>query len=587
MTSQNKIFLSIALSIGLLFGSVMPALGMRTTSVRIAAPKKAPAVVPQDPQSELSDSQEAPAEAAKPIKKKLSWKAKISQKFTNLKQRISGFFHDNPEATVASVASASAVCIGLALWLFWDKFAPLVNHPGLPVHPAGLQAQPVANQNAQAGALRVQPTVDPVQVNNPAGANANQVANPVRVDNPGSANAQPLANPAHENNLAAPQPQPAANQNANPTPNSNPGAGAPAAQQPAANQRPPLPPVPWVPTENVIANSACDVLELPLAQNYQLQLAIQVRNVRGGFDERNVVFRLNVPTRIVQLRCADQVGPECGYHAIKNNMVILNELANPQGNLQARLADDALCQQFFGFNPEQGHGVWRQLILAAQPDPAVAQQRARIDAIGRLIYLNNRAIGDLQVLIDVENGAEAIEAWHAQQLELQNQINDLNRVRAQLNREAPQRNNVPNLGGLPADESDQNGDWLTALALQHIINHEGRRPADDALQLLQDFNTPMTVIDQLEQIGNGVLGVDPTLVARAGFARAGAYRHAFVVTTARVVNGRARGGHYFAAVLDRNAQGVVRWYVADSMNRPIVNSLALRNLIMAVQGARA
>jgi hypothetical protein len=575
MILQNKTFLSIALSMSLLFGSVMPALGMRTASVRLAALQKAAANVPQNSQPNSSDTQEQSADATKPTKKKLSWKAKISQKYNNLKQRISEFFHENPEATVASVAVGSAICTALALWCFWDFFAPPVN-PGLPVNPGAPEAQP--------------PVANPDQAHNQAAPQAQPLADHAHADNSGNANAQPLANPAQANDpAAAPQSQSGANANANPV--ANPNSGAPEVQQPAANQQPPLPPVPWVPTENVIANSACDVLELPLAQNYQHRLQLQVANAIGGFEERNVVFRLNVPARIVQIRCAQQNGPECGYHAIKNNMVILNELVAPQGNLQARLADDALCQQFFGFNPDQGHGVWRQRILAAQPDPAVAQQRVRADAIGQQIYHNNQEIGNLRDLINIENidaarNAVAIEALRAAQLELQNEINDWENERARL-REAVRQNNVPHVGGLPLGESDQNGDWLGADALQHVINHERRRPADNAPQLLQDFNTPITVIDQLEQVGNGVPGVDPTLAARAGFARAGAYRHAFVVTTARVVNGRARGGHYFAAVLDRNADGDVRWYVADSMNRPVVNSLALRNLIMAVQGVRA
>jgi len=339
MMLPNKTFLSIALSMSLLFGSVMPALGARRTSVRIAAPQKTPAVAPLESRSDSSAVQEAPTDAAKPTKKKLSWRAAINQKFYNLKERISNFFHDNPEATVASVAVASAACTGLALWLLWDKFALPVNpglpvnpdvpvNPGIPVNPEAPQAQPVAT--------------NPADENNQVGANENPVANPAHVHGPRCAHAQPLADPANEKNPAAPEVQPVANQNPNPVANPNPAAGAPAAEQPVANQQPPLPPVPWVPTQNVIANSACDVLELPLAQNYGLRLAREVGNERDGFIRQDVVLRLNAPARIVQIRCADQQGPECGYHAIKNNMIILNELAAPQGNLQERLADDAL-----------------------------------------------------------------------------------------------------------------------------------------------------------------------------------------------------------------------------------------------------
>lgn len=543
MIFSNKMYVSIALSLSLLFGSITPAFGARTASIRMPVTKKTPVAVAQDPQSPASNeqvlNQETPNNAKK-SKKQLSWKTKINQKFQNLKDRISNFFHDNPEVTVASLAIGSALCIAIAVWSLWNEFAA-------PAH--------------------LVPPVDPAQPDNRAAAPAQPVPNPVPPVDPAAPQAQPLANPVPTDNPD--------NANANSV---VPNAPAPAQQQQENQQpqQPPLPPVPWVATENVVANSACDVLELALPQGHNHQLI-------NYFERRRINFRLGAPTRIVQLRCADQNGPECGYHAIKNSMVILNELANPQGNLQARLADDALCQQFFGFDPEHGHGIWRQRILAVLPPQAIRQLQARSDAIGHRIYINNERIEDLQDLIDAEDNVQAREALVAAQLELRNQRVELDNERARLNQERRQPNNIPNPGGLPCDEGNQHGDWLRAGALQHIIEHEQRRPADNEPQLLQDFNTPITVIEQAEQIGTRIPGADPSLAARAGFARPGAYRHAFIVTTAQQ-NARNQNGHYFAAVVDRNADGLIRWYVADSMNRPILHYHVLRNLIVAVQG---
>lgn len=267
---------------------------------------------------------------------------------------------------------------------------------------------------------------------------------------------------------------------------------------------------PWIHRNQAVGNSACDIIEAAVQPGdaRQLQFGGQLPDAR---------FQLHNPAQIVQLRCANQVGPECAYHALKNCMVILNQLAHPQDNdLQLQLADDALGQQMFGFDANQRHGVWRQRILT--------------------------------------------ERDH---------------------------------GRIPNGECDQYGDWLRGDAVQNIIDYE-RRPADDRPRLLINQNTPITVIEDARMIGNPV--IDPTQAARAALANPGVYTHGFVFNTARTAIDRhgmpyvPRGGgrgHWLAAVMHRNAQGAVQWFVANSYDQhSILHSPTLRDLIAAVQGAQ-
>lgn len=78
--------------------------------------------------------------------------------------------------------------------------------------------------------------------------------------------------------------------------------------------------------------------------------------------ERNPIairFQLNQPIHVCQLRVVRQLGDTCAYHALKNCQLILNELENPQGNLDARLNDPVFAREQIG--------RWREHIVARHP----------------------------------------------------------------------------------------------------------------------------------------------------------------------------------------------------------------------------
>lgn len=113
---------------------------------------------------------------------------------------------------------------------------------------------------------------------------------------------------------------------------------------------------PWTRLPNAVGASACDVQQAIIPQGG--------RELNFGPHLPQVNFHMNQPAHVVQLRCAEQVGPECAYHAIKNGISIVNELVDPRGDLQTWLEDDAVfARQAFGFNRNGNHGVWRQRIL--------------------------------------------------------------------------------------------------------------------------------------------------------------------------------------------------------------------------------
>lgn len=136
---------------------------------------------------------------------------------------------------------------------------------------------------------------------------------------------------------------------------------------------------PWIHREGVIGQSACDILEVVVPQGNEREivhhiferpavldpvaLAQGVRHFIDGEVQHHIIqnrFRLANPAQIVQLRSADQApGGSCAYHATKNCMVILNEIANPQGTLENQLQGNDLCNQLFG-----QEGEWRRRILA-------------------------------------------------------------------------------------------------------------------------------------------------------------------------------------------------------------------------------
>jgi hypothetical protein len=280
---------------------------------------------------------------------------------------------------------------------------------------------------------------------------------------------------------------------------------------------------PWTRVPNAVGASACDVQQAVIAQG--------VSPIHFGGEVPDVRFNLNQPVQVVQLRCAEQVGPECAYHAIKNAIVVVNELVGQRGDLQTWLEDDVvLAKDLFGLNNQNGqHGAWRQRVLA---------QRAA--------------------------------------------------------------------GRIPAGECDADGNWLRGDAVQNIIDHEIAARGLLAGNIVVNGNNAangvhITVIEDAAMIGNPIL--DPTQAARNNLqavernnlqAPVDVYTHAFIFNTARAgigLNGMpfvpARGGHWLPAVLHRDAQGVIRWYVANSQyQRLIFDWEPFRNLVAAVQGVQ-
>lgn len=75
---------------------------------------------------------------------------------------------------------------------------------------------------------------------------------------------------------------------------------------------------------------------------------LNLNQARPEYNQIAVRFQLNEPIRVRQLHVVPQAGNTCAYHALKNCQLILDELGNPQGNLDARLTDPALVRDRIG-----------------------------------------------------------------------------------------------------------------------------------------------------------------------------------------------------------------------------------------------
>ncbi len=325
--------------------------------------------------------------------------------------------------------------------------------------------------------------------------------------------------------------------------------------------------VPWERRENVVGNSACQIIEGRIQpgfeRNFLHQELVQERvwnpqsiqnpesgqwegrwEIGEGIERINrAQVRLNDMVQIMQLRVARQgLDGSCGYHATKNCMLILNELAHPQGDLQVRLDERDLCQRFFGQNGLWSQrGIWRQRIMQNH------LMRTGEECEDGGDWLDGQAVRNL---VDHEY------ANH----ELLNPIYNQNIVQYP----------VPELDPQGAQLFDENGAF-------RMINREEDR-------------SPITIIEDANRINHPNEILNATAVAHRSLMQAIQdnieYRHGFIFNTARTINGRIprRDGHWLAAVVHRDAQGQIRWYVADSSNRSIVEYGVLRDLIAAVQG---
>lgn len=328
---------------------------------------------------------------------------------------------------------------------------------------------------------------------------------------------------------------------------------------------------PWVHRERVLGPSACDVQEVVMPQGHEQEIVHNIIErhpvldpealargeriwIDGEVQNRviNARFRLANPVQIVQLRAANQgLNGSCAYHATKNCMAILNELEMQRGDLQLQLEGDDQVQRFFRFNPaaenneqpnNERHGIWRQIILRG---PYL--QHGHCLEGGD--WLSGIAI---QALIDHE--FDNHDMLHGAYVRRVNVIA------------------IPRIGpdGRP------------------IFNDNGEQAYDNGIE----NHSPITIIEDANRINNPNPAIDDTRIARADLADAlrnnREFRHGFIFNTARTINGavpRRDNGHWLAAVLHCTAQGNIRWYVANSQNRSILNSPTLRELIAAVQGA--
>lgn len=86
----------------------------------------------------------------------------------------------------------------------------------------------------------------------------------------------------------------------------------------------------------------------------------------------NILFE-NSDSFVVQPQVAPQEGLSCGYHALKNGILLINQLAKPtHKDLSEKLLDKKLCSELFGVIDEKDsdyyfwesplYGPWKQLI---------------------------------------------------------------------------------------------------------------------------------------------------------------------------------------------------------------------------------
>jgi hypothetical protein len=93
----------------------------------------------------------------------------------------------------------------------------------------------------------------------------------------------------------------------------------------------------------------------------ELNKPISVGSAACKGDERQ--WSKNVTVK--QVRVQNQSSASCGYHALKNAILIANELTEPSQKLYENLQSAQLTQKLFG---KQG-GTWRTLVIERQKDP--------------------------------------------------------------------------------------------------------------------------------------------------------------------------------------------------------------------------
>lgn len=151
----------------------------------------------------------------------------------------------------------------------------------------------------------------------------------------------------------------------------------------------------------------------------ELQTNNRLFVVRGRVPNRNqavpehnpigIRFRLENQILVRQLQVARQEGNTCAYHALKNCQLILDELQNPQGNLDERLRDPQVVHDRIEY--------WRNYILAQHRDHCSVR-----DGQGAGDWLHPEGLQELVNLEDENNRITVVDAGRFQERLAQNPL---------------------------------------------------------------------------------------------------------------------------------------------------------------------
>lgn len=272
-----------------------------------------------------------------------------------------------------------------------------------------------------------------------------------------------------------------------------------------------------------------------------------LRNERRAFMEKvgrafvdpdtleQVRFRVDRPVVLQQLLVDRQSGGSCPYHALKNTILILNELVNRHGNLQSRLQDRDLVRNLIGSASDRPlTGAWRQFVLA---NPELAT--------------------------DTDEVSEEYKDEKT---------------------------------GETKKRQIRTGDWAGGRVIEALIARERgehRLLATSAEVCTRGGESRISVLEDGAAIGSDIPGVDYVIPAiRAQMAAAqGEFIQGFVVNTDQQRLDRdghpyAPSTHWVSAVLHRMPNNVIRFILADSMNGSLLNSVNIQRLMAAFCGQR-
>ena len=80
----------------------------------------------------------------------------------------------------------------------------------------------------------------------------------------------------------------------------------------------------------------------------------------GASECRGRERRLADNVTLQQVKVQKQEGLTCGYHAVKNALLMANELAQNKGDMYGKLNDGDVADNLFGYEDDQAAGKWRK-----------------------------------------------------------------------------------------------------------------------------------------------------------------------------------------------------------------------------------